>query len=1041
MAQVSERLAVIVDAKTGAAVAEINKVGNAATKANRDLKSLGDRGIDSGKRIDGAMSHTRDALKGIGLVAAGVAVVGGAALVKFSKSVLDIGTQFQGSLNTLQAVTHSTDATMQLVGKRARDLGNDLELPATSAADAANAMTQLAKGNLTAQQAMDAAKGTLLLAAAAQVDGATAAQIQANALNAFSLKASQAGHVSDVLANAANSATGEIKDFALGLQASSAVAAQFGISLDDTVTALALFANKGIKGSDAGTSLKASLLALASPSLQAKKALTALHLSAFDAQGKFVGLASISEQLATAQKHLSQEAFAAAVSTAFGSDAARAAGVLASAGAAGFEKMGASVSRAGGAALVAQAQMKGVGGAIQGLQSQIETVKIDIFTREAPHLESFIRALSSRLPDAADAALRGLDRLTSSVETNVPRAQAEFRKFAPVIDTYFSGKVQLAGQAVDNVLSPALRGLETIVTRLAPDISKAGDAIDRTFSAGIDAAGKAAHSFELSAGDTATAVSAAGESIGKVGHDVLPVFTGGLRAAGAAAGVLVSAVSGAATILSPFAGSALGAVAAIKGIQLASSGVGKVGVGVDKVTTAWGKLSAKVVNAAGLIQSSVTSALGANLNTTVAATESTMAKTATTMRVLGGAGLIAGAAVAVLGFSMQQERQQAEANVLTFRKLFDQLAEGGQVAINARASLDQYTAGLQAMKSEGGLTADLAGKLSGQLDSARDAASKAAAALTPLDAAQVAVTKSQNDYTLAATSFGRDSEQAISALALYTGALANQKGIQDLVNQATAQGTQTLAEYTIALGSAAEADNARVQQELAVKQGVINLKQAQDAVNVAVSKYGPASAQAAQATLSLKVEQAGLKAQILGAADAAGAAAKANSKAGTEAGKAGAGAAAYRAELGKLVGTLAPGNPLRRELEQLIAKLDQAAKDRTAHINVVTTGVSPLPGPRKMTPQRAAGGPVSKGQPYVVGEHGPEFMVPDSNGYIYPRVPGGASATRAAAGGGSTYNISVSVGTGSHPADVGAGIVKAIREFEKRSGSGWRATA
>ena len=110
--------------------------------------------------------------------------------------------------------------------------------------------------------------------------------IQSAALNAYSLDAAQAGRVSDVLANAANAAAGEISDFARGLAQASAVAAATGISLEDTAATLGILANNGIKGSDAGTLLKSALLALQSPSKQAAKAMDELGVSAYDASGQ-----------------------------------------------------------------------------------------------------------------------------------------------------------------------------------------------------------------------------------------------------------------------------------------------------------------------------------------------------------------------------------------------------------------------------------------------------------------------------------------------------------------------------------------------------------------------------------------------------------------------------------------------------------------------------------------------------------------------------------------------------------------------------------
>lgn len=48
---------------------------------------------------------------------------------------------------------------------------------------------------------------------------------------------------------------------------------------------------------------------------------------------------------------------------------------------------------------------------------------------------------------------------------------------------------------------------------------------------------------------------------------------------------------------------------------------------------------------------------------------------------------------------------------------------------------------------------------------------------------------------------------------------------------------------------------------------------------------------------------------------------------------------------------------------------------------------------------RARGGPVKAGQPYVVGDGGrPEWFVPESNGFVYPDVPGGGQGGGGGAG-------------------------------------------
>lgn len=80
---------------------------------------------------------------------------------------------------------------------------------------------------------------------------------------------------------------------------------------------------------------------------------------------------------------------------------------------------------------------------------------------------------------------------------------------------------------------------------------------------------------------------------------------------------------------------------------------------------------------------------------------------------------------------------------------------------------------------------------------------------------------------------------------------------------------------------------------------------------------------------------------------------------------------------------------------------------------------------------KAAGGPVTAGRPYLVGENGPELFSPTRSGRI---IPNGATAS------GTTYNISVSVAPGGDPAATGKAVVEVIKAYERRSGTAWRAS-
>lgn len=352
------------------------------------------------------------ALRTTGIVAAGTAVgnLAANAMTKAASlatsgvsAIVTKGLDFEKTMNTLSGVTGASADVMQRFRDTAKALGNDMTLSNTSAADAAQAMTELAKAGFSVDESITAAKGTLQLAAAAQVDAGKAAEIQANALLAFGLKADYAAKAADVLSNAANASSAEITDVAQALQSGGAVANQFGLKLEDTAAAIGLLANNGIKGSDAGTLLKSALLALTDTSNPAQGAIEELGLTVYDAQGRFVGLERLFGDLQAASQRMTPEMYQAATTTLFGSDAARLAGIAAKDGAAGYDQMRDAMEKQGSAAKLAAAQNQGLPGVIERLKNAAETLAITLFEKVQGPLSSIgdgLTGFTNKMQDA-----------------------------------------------------------------------------------------------------------------------------------------------------------------------------------------------------------------------------------------------------------------------------------------------------------------------------------------------------------------------------------------------------------------------------------------------------------------------------------------------------------------------------------------------------------------------------------------------------------------------------------------------------------------
>jgi TP901 family phage tail tape measure protein len=339
MATTIDELQVLITAQTGNFSSQMHGVQS-------QLGSLESQTSKTGA----ALTKLGEATK-VAFVAIGAAVATG--LVAAVKSTAS----YESSLSQLKQASGATGEQMQKMSEITRKLGQDSDLAGVSAADVAEAMVELSKAGLSVNETMDATKGVLSLAKAGGIEFADAATIAASALNAFGLEGKDASKVADMLAAGANASQAELGDLAQGLQQSATVAKQFGLGMNETVSALALFANNGIKGSDAGTSLKTMLIALASPSKEAAGAMKEIGFQAYDAKGKFVGLEEMSSRLKKATEKLTDEQKQNTLATIFGTDAFRAASVLADNAGDSYLSMSKNVGKAGAAQEAAAAQM------------------------------------------------------------------------------------------------------------------------------------------------------------------------------------------------------------------------------------------------------------------------------------------------------------------------------------------------------------------------------------------------------------------------------------------------------------------------------------------------------------------------------------------------------------------------------------------------------------------------------------------------------------------------------------------------------------
>lgn len=349
------------------------------------------------------LAQTRQAMQLIG----GVAVGMGAAIAAGVGVAIGKFAEFDQAMSNVGATGEDARENMDALRQAALDAGAATVFSAT---EAANAIEEMAKAGLSAKDILSGGlTGALDLAAAGGLEVADAAGIAATALKIFNLEGSDMSHVADLLAAGAGKAMGDVSDLSAALGQAGLVANSTGLSIEETTAGLAAFASQGLLGSDAGTSFKTMLGALTPNSVKAADEMERLGISAYDSQGKFVGLAEFAGNLKDSLSGLTDEQRNASLEIMFGSDAVRAANVLYSEGAEGIEEWTEKVDDSGYAAETAAERLDNLIGDWEAFTGALDTALISMGEGANGPLRFFVQQLTALvdafndLPDWAQA--------------------------------------------------------------------------------------------------------------------------------------------------------------------------------------------------------------------------------------------------------------------------------------------------------------------------------------------------------------------------------------------------------------------------------------------------------------------------------------------------------------------------------------------------------------------------------------------------------------------------------------------------------------
>ena len=331
-------------------------------------------------------------LKSAGLKAGGALAAGFVAskvVSELSKAV-DVTKQFDKELSSLKAVSGSTGKQLEAMRKQAIRMGADTVFSAT---EAAKAQTELAKGGLSASQILGGAlKSSLDLAAAGELDLADAAETTVNAMQLFGLQGRDSARIADMLATAANRTTADVLDFAMALKQGGSVAKTAGYSMNDTVVILEALVEAGIKNSDAGTSMKASLIQLLNPTKKQADLAARLGVSWLKQNGELKNGIQISRVLRRVTDDMTKAERTKTFAVLAGTDGFRTLSALYDAGASKLRNYARANEESGTAAETARTKTDNLAGDVEELSGAYETLQIQVGTLLTPVMRELTQA-------------------------------------------------------------------------------------------------------------------------------------------------------------------------------------------------------------------------------------------------------------------------------------------------------------------------------------------------------------------------------------------------------------------------------------------------------------------------------------------------------------------------------------------------------------------------------------------------------------------------------------------------------------------------
>lgn len=405
------------------------------------MRAMGNEAIKAGKQI-------QNAGKTITSIGSTLTTTITLPIVGIATAAVKTAADFESAMSEVGAISGASAADMEILTKKAKEMGAATSF---SASESADAMKYMGMAGWKAADMVDGIAGIMNLAAASGEELGTTSDIVTDGLTAFGLAAKDSGRFADVMAAASTNANTNVSLMGESFKYCAATAGAMGYSIEDISVAIGTMANAGIKGSTAGTTIKNIISNMAKPTDAQAEAMKKLGVSLTDSSGNMKSFGEVMNDFRTSFSGLTETQKAQYATTIAGKESMSGLLTIVNASSADFEKLSAAINGASGTAEEMAAKMlDNLKGQLTLLKSALEGIAITIGDKLMPYIKqavTWFQKAADYINNLSDAQVSSIIKWAAMAATIGPAIMV----FGKVITTI--GKVQSTFGKVTKVIA------------------------------------------------------------------------------------------------------------------------------------------------------------------------------------------------------------------------------------------------------------------------------------------------------------------------------------------------------------------------------------------------------------------------------------------------------------------------------------------------------------------------------------------------------------------------------------------------------------